>query len=380
MLGGCVDRRLRVLGYVSFASACLLALIFMFWSAMRPPEMVLVTDFINDWVAAHLARDGQLAMLFNEDDYNDVMRTLWGRAVEFHNWSYPPHLLPFLIPFAALSYWQGLVMWSLLGMLAFGWAIRPLGLSRGWWWLVLLAPACLVNLVSGQTGLFCAALLLGGLLRLETRPWLAGILFGLLTVKPQLGLLLVPVLLLRREWVAIAVAAATTALLVGFSILCWGMDPWIAFWNVTRVQQMQLLERFEGVFVFMMPGMFAGVRLLGASAATAWAVQAVTSALVFITVLRTVGKGALTPQALSVFALGTLLVTPYAFNYDMVLLGAPLAAYLAGRDRVGLFWGILWAVPVLVYPFGFVHMPLTPLFLLGALLALVGRSTVLREK
>ena len=59
-----------------------------------------------------------------------------------------------------------------------------------WVWPAIAFPPVFLCLMQGQTGLLAAALLGGGLLALRPRPVLAGVLFGLLTVKPQLGLLL----------------------------------------------------------------------------------------------------------------------------------------------------------------------------------------------
>jgi len=51
---------------------------------------------------------------------------------------------------------------------------------------LIAAPAAMVNIYVGQNGFFTAALMIAGLLSLERRPVLAGILFGLRTIKPQL--------------------------------------------------------------------------------------------------------------------------------------------------------------------------------------------------
>ena len=69
----------------------------------------------------------------------------------------------------------------------------------------------LVCLGHGQTGFLTAALLTGGVLCLERREALAGILFGLLAYKPQFGLLIPLVLVAGGYWRAIAAAGATSS-------------------------------------------------------------------------------------------------------------------------------------------------------------------------
>ena len=80
----------------------------------------------------------------------------------------------------------------------------------------------MINAFFGQNGAFTAALLVGGLLAAPKRPILAGVLFGLLTVKPQLGILIPFCLLASRNWRAFASAAVTTVTLVLLTGLAFG--------------------------------------------------------------------------------------------------------------------------------------------------------------
>lgn len=66
------------------------------------------------------------------------------------------------------------------------------------------APARLVNILNGQNGFLSAALLLGGTWWIDRRPVAAGILFGLLTFKPQFGTLLPFVPIALAAWRVIA--------------------------------------------------------------------------------------------------------------------------------------------------------------------------------
>ena len=79
-----------------------------------------------------------------------------------------------------------------------------LRLSRQNGWLiaaVLASPAALENLLEHQNAALLTALIGGGLLLLPSRPRLGGVLIGLATMKPQLGLVL-PLFLLRRAPIA----------------------------------------------------------------------------------------------------------------------------------------------------------------------------------
>ena len=59
--------------------------------------------------------------------------------------------------------------------------------------LLALAPAVVANIGFGQTGFVLASLMIAGLVNLDRRPVLAGIMFGLLTIKPHFGVLEGPV-------------------------------------------------------------------------------------------------------------------------------------------------------------------------------------------
>jgi alpha-1,2-mannosyltransferase len=88
---------------------------------------------------------------------------------------------------------------------------------------------------------------LGGLLSLDRRPVLAGVLFGILTVKPQLGLLLPIILLLERRWVTIASTVMTIAVLFVVTAMLFGLDVWIDYWHKIVPQQMWLTENAGGL-------------------------------------------------------------------------------------------------------------------------------------
>ncbi len=81
---------------------------------------------------------------------------------------------------------------------------RPLTL-----WAGLAFPAVLVTITHGQNAFLTTALFGWGLLLLPRGPVAAGILFGLLTFKPQVGVLLPVALVAGGHWRAIVAAALT---------------------------------------------------------------------------------------------------------------------------------------------------------------------------
>ena len=88
--------------------------------------------------------------------------------------------------------------------------------------------AVMLVVTVGQASFFLAVLFVGGLAVLPRRPLLAGVLFGFLTVKPQLGLLLPAALLIMGEYRAFATASIAAGLLVALSLVLFGLGPWDA--------------------------------------------------------------------------------------------------------------------------------------------------------
>ena len=87
---------------------------------------------------------------------------------------------------------------------------RPFG-----WMLALAAPMVLNNALVGQNGFLTAALIGGTLYLMPVRPILAGICLGLLSYKPQYGLLFPLVLIAAAQWRTFFSAAVTTVLMFG---------------------------------------------------------------------------------------------------------------------------------------------------------------------
>ena len=150
-------------------------------------------DFVNVWSAPRIAAHYGVLALSNVDEYYAYVVELFRSGITGYVWSYPPDMLLLATPFSLLPYWPALIVWTLSGFAIYAVVVlsRLAPDDRGVGLLFLvLAPATMVNVIGGQNGFFTAALLLGALTLLDCRPLTAGLLLGLLTIKPQLGLLL----------------------------------------------------------------------------------------------------------------------------------------------------------------------------------------------
>src|SRR5205085_11486975 len=115
---------------------------------------------------------------------------------------YAPAFLLLTMPFGLLPYPAGLILWSLVGYAIYLLIARRL--SPEGIWVAAAFPPVFANAALGQNGFFMAVIFLAGLLLLERRPFLAGLVLGCLILKPQLALLLPVATIAARQWRTIA--------------------------------------------------------------------------------------------------------------------------------------------------------------------------------
>jgi alpha-1,2-mannosyltransferase len=243
-------------------------------------------DFLNTWMGGRSALAEGPAAWFDFRVYNDVLRTFVGIA-ESYFWSYPPHVLLFIWPFGLMPYFPAFVLWTLGGFALFLYAAASGGVERKHLLFVAVAPAVAVNVFTGQNGFFIAALLIGGLINLDRRPVLAGVLFGILTVKPQLGLALPLMLAASGRWRTIIAAVATTLALVVATAWLYGPDIWTKFLAKVLPQQQLLQEHGGGLIFLQNASTFCAARMIGLPIGAAWALQALVSAVAIAAVVWT---------------------------------------------------------------------------------------------
>jgi alpha-1,2-mannosyltransferase len=220
-----------------------------------------------------------------------------------------------------------------------------------WILLALAFPAVLVNIGHGHNGFLTAALMGYALVMLDRRPVLAGILFGLLSYKPQFGLLIPLVLIASGRWRTLAAAAATVAVLIVATTLVFGTDVWRAFFTSMHLTRVEVLEA-GGTGWHKIQSVFAWVRMWGGGVPLAYAAQGAVTFAVACALVWLWRSEAAYPVKAAALAIGAILATPYSLDYDMMVL-APAIAYLAADGMTRGFnpWeksalALLWFVPL----------------------------------
>lgn len=288
------------------------------------------SDFVSFWVAAREALSGHPDIPWRAEAFAAAQDAIFGDG-NFYAFYYPPHYLAYVLPFGALPYYAALAAWSVLTFGAAYWAIRKIAGRRIEILLLLIAfPATFLTVSHGQNAFLSAALFGGGLVVLRTNPVLAGVFFGLLTFKPQLGLLIPIALIAGGYWRTILFAGVTTVVVAVVSASLFGSGSWALFLLQSGDAMETLREGFVGWN--KMISTYAMLRLTGIDHGAAMAIQAalsigVAGAVVWAWHNRT-GIAFETKSAL--LLTGALLATPFGLNYDMFLL-APAIAFVVAR-------------------------------------------------
>jgi len=322
-----------------------------------PQGRPIANDFVNVWAAGRLARDGRAPAAY---DWT-LHRAAEVRAVGYdfdgyYGWHYPPPAFFFAAALATLPYLVAAVVWLTATLAAYAAAIAGiLGLRTG----ILFAlgfPAVIWNVTAGQNGFLTAALIGGTLGLLERQPALAGICLGLLTYKPQFGVLFPIVLIADRRWLTIAIATLTAIMLAALSWFAFGSASWEAFVHWAPLSSHALID--EGALDwYRLQSVFAFARAHGGGETLAWTVQGVLSLLLAIGLVWLWRSRVAFDLKAAALAAGALLATPYLFMYDLVVLAVAVAFLLRfalARDflsRIEIAALAAAGALILIYPY-----------------------------
>ncbi|NUS99689.1 MAG: DUF2029 domain-containing protein [Sphingomonas sp.] len=331
-------------------------------------------DFVNVFTAGHLTFDRGLATIYDVDAYRAYQLALFDGRVLEHNYSYTPVSFFYVWLFALPPYFVSYLLWIGLTGAAFALAARPYLREAGLPALVaVITPAAAMNVWAGHYGFLFGALWLAVWSILETRPRLAGVLVGLMIVKPHLAILMPLLLAARGAWRTFFTAAATVIFLVAASGFSFGWDLWRTYFTDTLFFQAVMVDHTGGFFLRMMPTAYPVFRLAGLGPVGAWALQAGFAVVAIGALLRWMPRD---PKLAGLAgATATFLVLPYAFNYDMTVVGVAAAILLhkapndAALRRVSSALALLLPAAVIyTNHLGIAVAPFLLLLMLGGLL------------
>jgi arabinofuranan 3-O-arabinosyltransferase len=327
------------------------------WWIFDENGLGIPTDFVNVWSAGRLVLDGHPSLAYDWDIQKQVQVAVLGQSYDGNfAWHYPP---PFLFVAAALAHFPYAVAfagWAAVSFLPYLAVMRAI-IGRLFGLLLAAAfPVVLTNTLVGQNGFLTASLIGGTLVLLPRRPVLSGICLGLLSYKPQYGLLFPLVLIAASQWRVFVTAAVVAATLAALSWFAFGTESWQALVHWMPMFNQAFLVEGRAPWG-KMQSIFALTRYFDGPESVAWTLQWIMSGSVAILVaLLWRSHKVQYPLKAAALAAGTLLVTPYLFLYDEMVLAIAVAFLV----RVGLDEGFerhelpalgLTAVLLVIYPF-----------------------------
>lgn len=307
----------------------------------------IANDFVDVYAAGQMALAGKAASAYDWPTHKAAEERALGHAfADYYGWHYPPPFLFVAAALALLPYVAALLVWLCATLAAYAAMLRFILRDRAGSLLALGFPAAIWNITAGQNGFLTATLIGGALASLQRRPALAGVFLGLLTYKPQFGLLFPLALIADRRWLTMAVATAVATGMAAASWLVFGGASWLAFFHWLPITSRLILG--QGLADFgRLQSLYGLVRAHGGGEPLAWSVQAAGSLAAGAGIIWLWRSPAPFELKAAALAAGTLVATPYVYMYDLVVLAVAVGFLLrlalergiASTEIIGLAGG-----------------------------------------
>lgn len=338
-------------------------------------------DFLQEWTGGRMILDGQIGSIYSErfvEAQHDASITgfQWDADQFFPAVYPPPHYLLFS-PWGALPYRYATIAW--LAFLLFAGCLASFelqciataeGQAQSYAWLaVLLFPPFLLSVTLGQkSGLW---LLLFALMcrRCQRDRWFtAGLLAGLMTIKPTLCFLLPLPMLIERRWHFLGGMALSTTALWGASACVFPQEAWSGFLSIVSTA-----GRYTDQGGFHLDW---SCNLLSLASSlpegwTTWGKWAISLPLALYAILAVAeSRGDWNdPKRWMLLLTATILLSPHFYHYDLCILLLPIVWMLRSDWKRGACYFVsLSLAMVLASDVHFIlQIPLLPIVLLGIL-------------
>lgn len=298
-----------------------------------PAGAAIGGDYVAFFVAAHETANGRAPELYDAEIFEERLKTV-GPAKDYYGltWQYPPTYLLIVFPLTLFAFIPGYVFWT--GVTAAGYfaSLRAAGFGGFFLFVVIASPSAFHAVITGQNGFLTGALLGVAALYPDKRPVVAGLAAALLTVKPQLGLLLPIAWLAGGCWRAFFVAAFGALALALLSVAAFGAESWAAFIGGVTGAAGNVSSGLMPLYKMATP--FAAAKLAGLPSAAAAGVQilaALAAAGAVALIWRRVRDAELRAMALIACV---FFAAPYGYYYELIILALPLCL-VARRAMAG---------------------------------------------
>lgn len=329
MTGGQAERRLQIFLRSDLARGLAVFVILLYLARLLVGVFVILSgkdipvlvDYICFWMASDLLLSGHALTLYDFSSFSSLQAQVFQTSgLAFF---YPPTWLLYIWPISLIPFLPSALLFQGIcaGLAAVSLAFLARHRDAGW--LFLAFPPIAFCVLYGQNGMFNLALLAGALACLDRgRHLAAGLLIGLMTFKPHLGVLIPFALLAGGYWRAFWAAAVVSIFLAGLSSALFGQELWLAFFKQLDFTSRWLMEgmtpqqKYASTLGFL--------RQFGVATSVAMCFQIAVSLACLAAVVWSWRRAVPLVLKGSVLASAAIAATPYALDYDTALLAVSM--------------------------------------------------------
>ena len=291
-----------------------------------------VADFAAFHIVAQRVWLGDLDLTYRFEIFMKMQAETSAGASGFMPWTYPPQFDLLLAPLAFLPVAAAYCLFTTATLGLYLTILRRIACNGFAQVLVLLFPAMAITIGCGQNGFLTGALIGLVCINVQKRQVLAGLALGAMVIKPHLAIAVGVYLLATRRWAAIATAAIVV---LASSLLCalvFGPQIWTA-WLGSIKESASFLE--QGLYpLYRMISAYAALYQAGAPASGAFFGQLVVASLGLVAIALGITRGTSPSFALGISAMASVMISPYAYDYDLPIVGIGLALLLPDLVRL----------------------------------------------
>jgi hypothetical protein len=266
---------------------------------------------------------------------------------------YPPPYLLICMPLALMPLPLALLTWTVAtsgaAVLALIALVRRADGRSLWPALILLASSGFwLNAMVGQNGALSLAILALGFALLDRRPVIAGLVFSLMVIKPQLVIVLPFLLAGAGRWRTFLATAAGVVVLAGLSLVVVGVDGYRAFFDNALAAQTAVTE--ARVDPALLVSVASALMRAGLPQTVAMLVQGLV-AIGGLWIAARWSRDRTGAELGALLAALAPLITPYILDYDVVVVALALSFLVSRIIAAGaLPFEKLGVALVLLYP------------------------------
>lgn len=350
--------------------------------SMEKSQSPFGIDFAAYYTAGQMVTSGSADYIYNVPEHHAALEKVLNRNIPFLlSWVYPPAFLLVIVPFSFLPYYLALTLWLVITLaLTIFMVFLLVPKHKNIALLVCGFPGILMNLRWGQNGFLNTVLLGFGIYFVEANPVMSGLMFGLLTYKPQIVCFPLLLLLISKKWKVLAWTTFFAAFSAMSSGVIFGFETWIRFINSFFYSSNALLATNWKSLSAIQPSFLTAFRLLGMSNFFSYLLLAIIGVTVIFAAWWVWRITERLPLKGTVLVLGILLTMPYYMQYDLMILSIPLVLLAYDCLEYGYckyeiaILTILWIMPLINWPLVFfTKVQICPFILFAVLLMTLNR-------